>query len=58
MIRLGVTGTDTGVGKTVVTCAIAAALRARAAERVEQPGTGDGPFEGALVPGEPPGIAR
>ncbi|HEX3865922.1 MAG TPA: dethiobiotin synthase [Gemmatimonadaceae bacterium] len=29
MIRLGVTGTDTGVGKTVVTCAAAAALRAR-----------------------------
>ncbi|MFI5228954.1 MAG: dethiobiotin synthase [Gemmatimonadales bacterium] len=26
MIRLGVTGTDTGVGKTVVTCALAAAL--------------------------------
>ncbi len=29
MIRVGVTGTDTGVGKTVVTCALAAALRAR-----------------------------
>ena len=29
MIRLGVTGTDTGVGKTVVTCALAAALRRR-----------------------------
>ena len=29
MIRIGVTGTDTGVGKTVVTCAIAAALRRR-----------------------------
>ncbi len=28
-LRLGVTGTDTGVGKTVVTCALAAALRAR-----------------------------
>ena len=26
MIRIGVTGTDTGVGKTVVTCALAAAL--------------------------------
>lgn len=29
MIRIGVTGTDTGVGKTVVTCALAAALRER-----------------------------
>jgi dethiobiotin synthetase len=29
MIRLGVTGTDTGVGKTVVTCAIASALTRR-----------------------------
>jgi dethiobiotin synthetase len=29
MIRLGVTGTDTGVGKTVVGCALAAALRRR-----------------------------
>lgn len=29
MIRLGVTGTDTGVGKTVVSCAIAAGLRRR-----------------------------
>lgn len=29
MIRLGVTGTDTGVGKTVVACAIAAGLRRR-----------------------------
>jgi dethiobiotin synthetase len=29
MIRIGVTGTDTGVGKTVVTCALAAALRRR-----------------------------
>lgn len=27
MIRLGITGTDTGVGKTVVACAIAAGLR-------------------------------
>jgi dethiobiotin synthetase len=27
MIRIGVTGTDTGVGKTVVSCAIIAALR-------------------------------
>jgi dethiobiotin synthetase len=30
VIRIGITGTDTGVGKTVVTCALAAALRARA----------------------------
>ena len=30
MIRLGVTGTDTGVGKTVVSCALAAALRGAA----------------------------
>ena len=29
MIRIGVTGTDTGVGKTVVSCAIAAALHRR-----------------------------
>ena len=29
MIRIGVTGTDTGVGKTVVTCALAAAFRRR-----------------------------
>lgn len=29
MIRLGVTGTDTGVGKTVVSCAIASGLRRR-----------------------------
>jgi dethiobiotin synthetase len=29
MIRLGVTGTDTGVGKTVVACAIASGLRRR-----------------------------
>jgi dethiobiotin synthetase len=29
MIRIGVTGTDTGVGKTVVTCALAAALTRR-----------------------------
>lgn len=29
MIRLGITGTDTGVGKTVVSCAIAAGLNRR-----------------------------
>ena len=29
MLRLAVTGTDTGVGKTLVACALAAALRAR-----------------------------
>jgi dethiobiotin synthetase len=29
MIRLGVTGTDTGVGKTVVACALATGLRRR-----------------------------
>lgn len=29
MIRLGVTGTDTGVGKTVVSCALAATLHRR-----------------------------
>jgi dethiobiotin synthetase len=29
MIRLGITGTDTGIGKTVVACAIAAALTRR-----------------------------
>jgi dethiobiotin synthetase len=29
MIRIGVTGTDTGIGKTVVTCALATALRQR-----------------------------
>jgi dethiobiotin synthetase len=29
MIRLGVTGTDTGVGKTVVSCALAAGLKKR-----------------------------
>jgi dethiobiotin synthetase len=29
MIRIGVTGTDTGIGKTVVTCALATALRRR-----------------------------
>jgi dethiobiotin synthetase len=29
MIRLGVTGTDTGIGKTVVACALAAALTRR-----------------------------
>jgi dethiobiotin synthetase len=29
MIRVGITGTDTGVGKTVVGCALAAALHAR-----------------------------
>jgi dethiobiotin synthetase len=33
MIRIGVTGTDTGVGKTVVSCALAAGLR-RAGLRV------------------------
>ena len=27
MIRIGVTGTDTGIGKTVVTCALATALQ-------------------------------
>lgn len=31
MIALGITGTDTGVGKTVVACALAAALRDRGA---------------------------
>src|SRR5947199_128418 len=34
MIRLGITGTDTGVGKTVVTCALGAGLRARGVEVV------------------------
>src|SRR5437879_8092184 len=29
MIRLGITGTDTGVGKTIVACAIATGLRRR-----------------------------
>ena len=29
MLRIGITGTDTGVGKTVVSCALLAALRAR-----------------------------
>jgi dethiobiotin synthetase len=29
VIRIGVTGTDTGVGKTVVTCALVAAIRRR-----------------------------
>ncbi|HEY4303399.1 MAG TPA: dethiobiotin synthase [Gemmatimonadaceae bacterium] len=29
MIRIGVTGTDTGVGKTVVSCALASGLRRR-----------------------------
>jgi dethiobiotin synthetase len=29
MIRLGITGTDTGVGKTIVACAIASGLRRR-----------------------------
>lgn len=33
MIRIGVTGTDTGVGKTVISCALAAGLR-RAGLRV------------------------
>ena len=29
MIRIGITGTDSGVGKTVVACSMAASLRAR-----------------------------
>lgn len=29
MIRIGITGTDTGVGKTVVACALAGAMRSR-----------------------------
>lgn len=46
MIRLGVTGTDTGVGKTVITCALIAALRERtnrvaAMKPVESGGTLD-----------------
>ncbi len=35
----------------------AAALRTRGTERVEQPGTGNGPAESTPVPCEPPGIA-
>ncbi|MDF1506128.1 ATP-dependent dethiobiotin synthetase BioD, partial [Roseisolibacter sp. H3M3-2] len=32
MLRIAVTGTDTGVGKTVVSCALLVALRARGLE--------------------------
>ena len=46
MIRIGVTGTDTGIGKTVVSCSIIAAMRARglrvaAMKPVESGGTED-----------------
>jgi dethiobiotin synthetase len=48
MIRIGVTGTDTGVGKTVVTCALASAFRRRglrvaAVKPVESGATFDDP---------------
>ena len=36
VIRIGVTGTDTGVGKTVVSCALAAALVAPRAARLRR----------------------
>ncbi|MEO7082925.1 MAG: dethiobiotin synthase [Gemmatimonadaceae bacterium] len=48
MIRLGVTGTDTGVGKTVVTCALGAALRARALNVVAMK-----PIETGVSPNDP-----
>ena len=46
MIRIGVTGTDTGIGKTVVSCSIIAAMRAHglrvaAMKPVESGGTED-----------------
>jgi dethiobiotin synthetase len=46
MIRIGVTGTDTGIGKTVVSCSIIAAMRKRgmrvtAMKPVESGGTED-----------------
>lgn len=49
MLRLGVTGTDTGVGKTVVAAALLALLRARGLGRV----SGMKPIETGVIPGEP-----
>ncbi|HEX6535934.1 MAG TPA: dethiobiotin synthase [Gemmatimonadaceae bacterium] len=49
MLRLGITGTDTGVGKTVVSAAVLAMLRARgvraAAMKPVETGVGDGDLD-------------
>src|SRR5690242_6571470 len=49
MMKLGVTGTDTGVGKTVVSAALLALLRVRGVGRV----SGMKPIETGVVPGTP-----
>ena len=49
MLKLGVTGTDTGVGKTVVTAALLALLQVRGVGRV----SGMKPIETGVVPGAP-----
>lgn len=48
MIRIGVTGTDTGVGKTVVSCALTAAL-VRRGHRV----AAMKPIETGVLPDDP-----
>jgi dethiobiotin synthetase len=48
MIRLAVTGTDTGIGKTVVTCALAVALRRRGLRVVAMK-----PIETGTAPDDP-----
>ncbi len=48
MIRTGVTGTDTGVGKTVVTCGLVAALRRRGLRVV-----GTKPIESGVAADDP-----
>jgi dethiobiotin synthetase len=48
VIRIGVTGTDTGVGKTVVTCGLVAALRRRGLRVV-----GMKPVESGVAPDDP-----
>ncbi len=53
MIRLGVTGTDTGVGKTVIASALVALLRARGLRVAAMK-----PIETGVVPGAPSDAAR
>jgi dethiobiotin synthetase len=48
VIRIGVTGTDTGVGKTVVSCGLVAALRRRGLRVV-----GMKPVESGVTPDDP-----
>jgi dethiobiotin synthetase len=53
MIRLGVTGTDTGVGKTVITVALVALLRRRGLRVAAMK-----PVETGVLPGAPTDAAR